>query len=275
MSGAALFNGSAAGAELAWSRGLHFGDGVFRTCLIYDSQVIDIAMQIDKVTSDARRLGLDPPAAPLLSAEAAMLARGTGHGLLKILLTRGGGERGYRARLAGADRLLCRYPATAHPASHWGRGIRAIRSDFRLAAQPALAGIKHLNRLEQVLASRGWPAGVDEALVGDADGRPLCGTRTNLFWVRGGVLRTPALDRCGVAGLMRDKVLAAAAALGVPAQVAPGSWAELQAAEEAFVTNSVIGIWPLASLDARAWRAPGPVTRRLDGQLRHPRLAAA
>ena len=69
-----------------------------------------------------------------------------------------------------------------------------------MAAQPLLAGIKHLNRLEQVLASRDWPDGVDEAMLGDDRGQPVCATRANLFWVRHGVLHTPALDRCGVAG---------------------------------------------------------------------------
>ena len=272
---AALFNGSAAGAEIAWSRGLHYGDGVFRTCLIYASQVIDSAMQIEKVRGDAERLGLAPPPAALLAAEAGALAAQCRHGVLRIVLARGGAERGYRARATSCDRLLCRYPLAAHPAACWERGIAAARADFRLAAQPALAGLKHLNRLEQVLASRSWPGGVDEVIVGDSMGRPVSGTRSNLFWVAEGVLRTPALDQCGVAGLMRDKVLAGAAALGLPVRIGAGSWAELESADEAFVTNSIIGLWPLARLDGRRWRAPGPVTRRLGAQLGHPRAVAA
>jgi 4-amino-4-deoxychorismate lyase len=272
MTPAALFNGSAAGAELAWSRGLHYGDGIFRTCLIYESQVLDITRQMEKASDDAQHLGLIPPPKALLAAEAQALAASCPHGILRIVLMRSGDERGYRARSTHADRLLCRYPAAVHAASCWERGIRAQRSEWRLAAQPALAGIKHLNRLEQVLASRGWADGVDEVILADADGRPVSGSRSNLFWVQGGTLRTPTLDRCGVAGLMRDKVLAAAAALGVPAQIAAGSWAELEDADEAFVTNSVIGIWPLASLEERRWRAPGPVTRRLSEHLRHPRM---
>lgn len=272
---AALFNGSAAGPEIAWSRGLHYGDGVFRTCLIYASHTVDIEMQIDKITDDARRLGLAPPPAALLSAEAGTLAAQCRHGVLRIVLARGGAERGYRARATSCDRLLCRYPLATHPAACWERGISAARADFRLAAQPALAGVKHLNRLEQVLASRAWPEGFDELIVADASGQPVSGTRSNLFWVHQGVLRTPALDQCGVAGLMRDKVLACAGALGLPVRVGAGSWAELESADEAFVTNSIIGIWPLARLEGRRWRAPGLATRRLAGQLRHPRAVAA
>lgn len=267
-----LFNGAPAAPELAWHRGLHYGDGVFRTCLIYESHIIDIKEHIKKIGADAGRLGLTPPDARTLAAEAEQMSRGVDRAVLKLLLMRGGAGRGYRGESAVADRLWCRYAAPAWPAAMWERGIRAARVDFRLAAQPALAGIKHLNRLEQVLASRGWPEGVDEAIVGDAQGRPVCGTRTNLFWVSRSLLRTPALDACGVAGVTRDKVLAAAAAAGLRASVGPGSWAEIEGADEAFVTNSVVGLWPLASLDARTWAAPGPGTRALMAQLRYPRL---
>jgi 4-amino-4-deoxychorismate lyase len=269
---ALLFNGQPQAPDLAWHRGFQYGDGVFRTCLIYESQPIDIEKQVKKAMDDARRLGLEPADAGVLAAEAARLAQGQSHAVLKLFLIRSSAERGYRATTTAADRLWCRFEAPAWPAACWERGVRAARVDFRLASQPALAGIKHLNRLEQVLAGRDWPAGADEALVADAAGRPACGTRTNLFWVARGALRTPDLADCGVAGVMRDKVLAAATATGLRVDLAPGSWAELAGADEAFVTNSVIGIWPLASLDGHAWAAPGPVTRQLMGQLRHPRL---
>jgi 4-amino-4-deoxychorismate lyase len=270
-----LFNGAPVAPDLGWHRGLQYGDGIFRTCLIFSSQVIDISEQIIKASSDARRLGFEAPAVDLLAQEAAVLAAGQDRAVLKIMLMRASGERGYRGGGRGADRLLCRYPAPRHAASRWDAGIVARRSAFRLASQPALAGIKHLNRLEQVLASRDWPDDADELVVGDAQDRPLSGTRTNLFWAGRGVLRTPALDACGVAGLMRDKVLAAARVLGVRAEVAAGSWDELLAADEAFVTNSLVGIWPLARLDERRWPAPGPLTQRLAAQLRHPRLVDA
>lgn len=272
---AVLLNGSAAGPELAWSRGLHYGDGVFRTCLIHASHVIDIAFQLERLARDAGRLGLTPPPAALLAAEAESLAAECRQGVLRIVLARSGAERGYRARATSCDRVLCRYPLAKHAAACWDRGIAAARTDFRLAAQPALAGVKHLNRLEQVLASRAWPAGFDELIVSDAMGQPVSGTRSNLFWVKGGTLCTPALEQCGVAGVMRDKVLACAAKLGLPACVRAGAWEELDSADEVFVTNSIIGIWPLARLDGRRWRAPGAVTRRLAAQLGHPRAVAA
>lgn len=265
----AWLNGVPGAPALAHHRALHYGDGIFRTCMINVSQVIDLDMQCEKATADARVLGLVADGAAL-RREAAALAEGQGRAVLKMLLLRSGGERGYRSAERQADRLLCRYPWPDWPATAWTQGVRVARSAFRLAAQPALAGLKHLNRLEQVLASRDWPAEADEVLVSDDAGQPLSGTRTNLFWVQAGRLRTPRLDRCGVAGLMRDKVLATAAALGIDTEIAPGTWGDLAGAAEAFLTNSLIGIWPVAQLEARRLEAPGPVTRQLMGALRHP-----
>jgi 4-amino-4-deoxychorismate lyase len=269
----ALFNGGPV-PDLSAHRGLNYGDGVFRTCLIYASQVIDIKEQCDVASRDAARLGLAPVPPATLEREAASLAQGQPRGVLKLVLMRAGAGRGYRPGDGATDRLLRRYPAPPYRAAGWDAGVAAFRSGFRLATQPALAGIKHLNRLEQVLASRDWEQGADEALLGDEGGRPVCGTRTNLFWVAGGVLHTPALERCGVAGLMRHKALGLARAQGIETRVRDGAgWDEFEAADEAFLTNSLVGIWPLARLGPRRWPAPGPVTRSLMERLAHPRWA--
>jgi 4-amino-4-deoxychorismate lyase len=270
----ALFNGGVV-PELTRHRGLNYGDGVFRTCLIYESHVIDIKEQCDIANKDGARLGLAAVPVATIEREAASLAAGQARGVLKLTLMRAGVGRGYRGREAGTDRLLCRYPLPAYSPACWTGGVTAFRSDLRLATQPALAGIKHLNRLEQVLASRAWVSGADEALLADEAGRPVCGTRTNLFWIRGGALHTPALTRCGVSGFMRRKVLALAARHGVAAHVGDASWEELDASDEAFLTNSLVGIWPLARLGARRWDAPGVVTRELMERLAHPRWAGA
>lgn len=270
MSPAVLFNGRPV-PDLSTHRALHYGDGVFRTCFIYDSQVIDLNEQCQLVIHDATRLGLTPVAPDQLASEARQVAAGVDRGVLKILLLRGGEARGYRAPDAATDRLLRRHDARPHPASRWEHGVSVGRSPVRLAAQPALAGIKHLNRLEQVLASRDWDTGTDEVLMADDADHPVCGTRTNLFWIKGAVLQTPPLDRCGVAGHMRRKVLALAPALGFACRVAHGQWSELEAADEVFLTNSLIGIWPVARLATRRWDAPGAGTRRLMDRLAHPR----
>jgi 4-amino-4-deoxychorismate lyase len=237
----ALLNGAPVAGTLALHRGLHYGDGVFRTCLIHEGRVVDLPEQCRKVMADAERLGMAAVDGEALRGEAAALARAQARGVLKILLLRAGQERGYRTGATAADRLLCVYPAPALPPRAWDEGVRVFRSSFRLATQPALAGIKHLNRLEQVLASRNWEQGADEALVSDAEGRPLSGARTNLFWVRHGALHTPELARCGVSGLMRQHVLAAAQAAGIACHSGDYAWDEVEGADELFLTNSLVG----------------------------------
>jgi 4-amino-4-deoxychorismate lyase len=265
-----LYNGAALAGPLARSRGLHYGDGVFRTLLKYDGQLIDIKLQLLKIEHDAKALGLDPPAAEVLQGEAEQLSATARNGVIKILLLRGGAGRGYTPHTTQADRLLLLYPLPEYPAQHWREGIQAFRCGLRLGRQPALAGIKHLNRLEQVLGSRDWPEGAAEGILCDERGAPVCGTRSNLFWVEAGRLHTPALDACGVAGMMRDKVLACVTALGLGVEVATRPWSKLLDADEAFVSNSLIGIWPLRRLEQREWPAPGPLTARLASVLRHP-----
>jgi 4-amino-4-deoxychorismate lyase len=275
LSGAvpALLNGVPADAALAASRGLHYGDGVFRTLLKNEGQLVDLKLQFNKLEHDAQALGLDRPEAEVLQREAEAVSAGMAGAVVKILLLRGAGGRGYAPASRQAERLLLAYPPPSYPSSHWRDGITAFRCGLRLGRQPALAGIKHLNRLEQVLASRDWPEGATEGILCDERGSPICGTRSNLFWVQGGQLHTPALDGCGVAGMMRDKLLAAAAALGLAVRVETRPWARLMEADEAFVTNSLIGLWPLRSLEQRQWAGPGAVSRRLASVLRHPELS--
>lgn len=270
----AWINGAPADGALLLSRGLHYGDGVFRTLLKYDGQLIDLKLQVIKLCHDATALGLDADP-DLLRSEAEAAGGATARAVIKLLLLRAGAGRGYRSDSRQADRLALRYPLPEYPAEHWRQGIDAFRSGVKLGRQPALAGIKHLNRLEQVLASRGWPEHAAEGILCDEQLMPVCGTRSNLFWVRGGHLHTPSLEACGVAGMMRDKVLACAAALGIAVEVANRPWHELSEAEEAFVTNSLIGIWPLRSLEQRSWSAPGPLTRKLMTALRHPMIHSA
>jgi 4-amino-4-deoxychorismate lyase len=268
----ALLNGVQPDDSLALSRGLHYGDGVFRTLFKYDGQIVDFKLQYIKLSHDAQALGLQPPAAELLLEEAISVSASRVNAVIKVLLLRGAAGRGYRAENGRTDRLLLAYSLPDYPAAHWQEGIPAFRCSLRLGSQPALAGIKHLNRLEQVLASRDWPAEAVEGILCDERGNPVCGTRSNLFWMRDGQLFTPALDRCGVAGMMRDKVLACATALGVQVHVEARPWSKFVNAEEIFVTNSLIGIWPVRSLEQRLWQAPGPLTSRLSAVLRHPRV---
>ncbi|HUS24080.1 MAG TPA: aminodeoxychorismate lyase [Candidatus Binatia bacterium] len=271
-----LLNGRAADQAWARHRGLHYGDGVFRTCLVHRGAVVALDAQLARLLGDAARLQLQlqPADAELLRAECERLARAQDDGVLKIVLARASADRGYRSTSTQADRLVCLYPPSQYDPELWQRGLRFARSGFRLASQPRLAGIKHLNRLEQVLASRDCGS-ADEVLVEDARGRPLGGTRCNLFWAAHGELRTAALDECGVAGLTRERVIDAAQGAGIACRVAAGSWAELLDADEVFATNSIMGVCPVGAVGDRRWSAGGTLTRRLAQALAHPLPAAA
>lgn len=271
MSAAALYNGETA-ADWTQARGLHYGDGVFRTLLVWEGECQHLDAQLERLDADAARLGLRAPDARTLRTEASALAQGQSRAVLKILLWRQATGRGYAPQGETCDRLLLRSPAPRYPVVCWDRGILAQRSPVTLARQPLLAGIKHLNRLEQVLASRGWAEEVQEVLMADTAGQVIAGSRSNLFWIRDGQLCTPELAECGIAGLQRAHILALARREGLPLAEAPATWDTLQAADEAFVCNSLIGIWPLHRLDAHTWPALRPLTRRLQALLDHPRL---
>jgi 4-amino-4-deoxychorismate lyase len=275
MASVAWLNGSPADAALAFSRGLHYGDGVFRTLLKYDRQIIDIGGQLEKLAADSAVLGLRFDALSPLRQEIFDASTNLDTGVIKVLLLRAGAGRGYRPPAeSSADRLVLCYPLPTFEARCWGAGITATKSDFTLATQPQLAGIKHLNRLEQVLASRNWPASSDEVILGDDGGRPICGSRSNLFWLQQGVLCTPLLNRCGVAGRMRARILTLAQQLGIETRIEAFEWHALMAADEAFVSNSLIGIWPLRQLDGQCWSAPGLMTADLMRGLAHPTLSS-
>ena len=267
----ALLNGHAAG-EWAFSRGLQYGDGVFRTILAINGEMLDWSLHLDKLNADCRALGLDMPASETLLSEARLLVNDHARAVLKLLVVRCAGGRGYRAESNSSDRVLLRFVPPKFPSSHWTEGINAFRSPFALSTQPALAGIKHLNRLEQVLASQNWPVAADEGIVCDQVGGPIGGTRSNLFCVRNEQLHTPTLTNCGIAGIMRAKIIAMAASLDIRTHQAPLTWEALVSADEVFVCNALIGIWPVRTLEGRSWSAPGVITSALMAALRHPML---
>lgn len=270
----ALYNGLPVDGDWVASRGLHYGDGVFRTVYLHDGVCVDGERHRARLAADLSRLGLafSAEAEAQLWDEAARLAQRQGQGVLKVLAWRRAATRGYAPGSSAAERLLIVGPLADEPPTRWTEGVVAIDSPVRLAAPHVLAGAKHLNRIEQVLASRDWPAGVHEALMCDGDGHVICGTRSNVFWIRSGTVRTPHVDRCGVAGVMRERVLEQAAALGLAVQQVVAPRLELDEAEEIFITNALIGIWPLRQLGARVLQAPGTVTRQLMKTLRHPRM---
>jgi 4-amino-4-deoxychorismate lyase len=170
-------------------------------------------------------------------------------------VTRGSGGRGYVAPGSPQPRrIVAASPLPAYPA-HWpGQGVTARLCSLRLSAQPRLAGVKHLNRLENVLARAEWnDPEIAEGLLMDETGNVIEGIRCNLFIIEDGTFLTPDLSRCGVAGVTRDLVMASATHHGFRCCSEAISRDRLQAADEVLLVNSLIGVWPVAVLEGRRW----------------------
>jgi 4-amino-4-deoxychorismate lyase len=263
-----LIDGEAGAALSADNRGLAYGDGIFRTLRVHAGIVLHFDEQLQALQCDAARLDLEMPEAMLWHAESSAMAAGLDDAVLKWMLVRRSDGRGYRATTRAAHRIVQIMPATRdRPAS-----AAAAICSMPLATQPALAGIKHLNRLEQVLAARELRSGIDELLMCDDRGQLVGGLRSNLFWVRDNQLLTPCVDRCGVAGMMRGQVLRLAAKIGLACHQVRCAAPALASADECFVTNALVGIWPLNRIEARVLPAPGPLTARLMRELGPPFL---
>ncbi len=263
-----LINGEARDTLSIHDRGLHYGDGLFETMAVVNGALPLWERHMARLCSDASRLGIPPPDPALLQAEAAPLCAGVSRGVLKIILTRGEG-RGYRIpQDATPTRILYRYPWPAWPASYADHGVRARICDMRLASNPRLAGIKHLNRLEQVLARSEWQdEEITEGLLMDQAGHVIEGTQSNLFIVREGRLLTPLLSQCGVAGVMRDLIMAEAQRLAITCEERELRLAQVLEADEVFLCNSLMGIWPVRVIGEVTY-PDGEITRRLAQHVR-------
>lgn len=252
-------DGVAVGGGL--DRGLEFGDGLFETIAVVAGRARLLERHLARLATGCERLGIAAPSADCQRELEAAAAR-PGVGVLKLIVTRGAGGTGYRADPAcPSRRWLAALPSRLRPVSHASTGVRVQWCETRLAIQPLLAGLKHLNRLEQVLARRELAdSGIAEGLMRDVDGRLVGGTMSNLFAVIDGQLITPSLARAGVAGVMRGALIAAFRAQGTSVVERDVDPAELASASELFLSNALIGVWPIRSLGALAWPA-GPRAR--------------
>lgn len=249
----------------ALDRGLHYGDGLFETIACRGGHPRFLGLHLQRLDEGCRRLGIRLADLPGLSGQIRALAAAAPACIIKLILTRGSATaRGYGVQ--GDERprtVLLQYPWGTEDPVPWEQGVAVRTAQGRLGENPALAGLKHLNRLEQVLIRAEWAdPGIQESLVFSSSGWLVSGTMSNVFLVRGNRLMTPALTLAGVRGVMRRVVMRAAQRGGLTVTEAALDAASLAAAEEIFLTNARIGIWPVRALDGRPVRV-GPLTRQL------------
>jgi 4-amino-4-deoxychorismate lyase len=264
-----VINGLAIDSISSLDRGLLYGDGVFETIVVKAGRPRFWLRHLARLIAGCERLGIPQPEGKRLLEESLAVTSGVTRGVLKIIVTRGCAGRGYRpASDAIPTRIIQLHPWPDYPETCRESGVRVRLCRQRLGHNPALAGIKHLNRLEQVLARGEWDdPGILEGLLLDEDERLVEGTMSNLFLIRDRILMTPDLVRCGVAGILRTVVMELAARMPMQLQVRALGLDDLREADEVFLTNSLIGIWPVIAVEDRPYRR-GALTCRLQELLK-------
>ncbi|MFL0796568.1 MAG: aminodeoxychorismate lyase [Cellvibrionaceae bacterium] len=247
----------------------NYGDGLFET-LRWNGQcfpLLDLHQQ--RLVNGCERLLISYPEAQLQAALKWLTEtlQNESQAVAKITVTRGQGGRGYSIEgLSEPSVIAAIFPLNQRDEKDYQSGVCVRLCDTALAIQPRTAGIKHLNRLEQVLARAEWQdQSIAEGILRDTNGNVVEGVSHNVFWFANGKLHTPALDECGVAGVMRRFVLQRAEEQGIPVAIERYSLTALALAEEVFLTNSVSGVLPVSEIKGLQRYAVGDITQ----QLRH------
>ena len=263
-----LVNGQPADQVSVLDRGLRYGDGCFETMALNGGRIRLWHRHYERLMYGCRRLGIQPDFdRAVLERELKMLIADTEQAIVRLTVTRGNSGKGYAyPEKQQPTRILSLLPGAEYPSKYREEGVAVRLCNTTLGRNPALAGIKHLNRLEQVLARSEWNDEFAEGLLFDDQGRVIEGTISNVFIVEDEKVCTPRLNSCGVAGVMRAELLERMKHLGIDAYEADIDRKRLLAANECFLSNAVIGIWPVNKIEKKSFQI-GKVTRRLIVQL--------
>ncbi|MGH8284002.1 MAG: aminodeoxychorismate lyase [Gammaproteobacteria bacterium] len=244
---------------------LRYGDGLFETMAVRQGKILLEAYHLERLRKGCKQLGIAAPEALTLKRELAQAARDQSRAILNLVLTRGcAGFDGRPALEARTTRIVSLEPWPEYPTQWMETGIHVRICDTHFSRNRRLAGLKHLSRLDHVLARLEWTDAdnIQEGLMLDEEGSVIGGTMSNVFaWLSHGVLATPALRTSGIEGVMRRYLLERAEKADIQLRVATISLTELMRAEEIFVCNSVIGVWPVAAVGAWKFKI-GPITRQ-------------
>jgi len=260
-----LVNGEISTLVSTSNRGLNYADGLFETMVVHNGRPRRWQAHMDRLGEGCERLALPMPAQAILLREVQTVSAGLTDAVVKIILTRGGQGRGYMpASDSGCDRIVSAHSYPDGIAEAARTGIATRICELRLGIQPELGGIKHLNRLEQVLASaelRGTDA--DEGILLDPEDHVISAISANIFLVIDNRLFTPRLDRCGVRGVVRDQILSGCDARCEQRRIMVDMLLE---ADEVFICNTVRGVVPVTAIGDQNY-AIGPMTRNVQSWL--------
>lgn len=250
-----LINGLEQNQLPASDRATQFGDGCFTTARIVNGAVSLLDAHIRRLQSACETLLIPFTQWDILESEMRQLAFGKPSGVLKVIISRGSGGRGYSGSACyHPTRILSLSDYPAHYERWRHEGVTLTLSPVRLARNPMLAGIKHLNRLEQVLIRTHLEqTDADDALVLDSEGFITECCAANLFWRQGSDVFTPSLEQAGVKGIMRQFCLQLLARSGYNVVEASVKEAALLSADEVVICNALMPVVPVRAYDRQRW----------------------
>ena len=235
----------------ASDRATQFGDGCFTTAAVHNGHIQLLEAHLRRLRQGCERLMMPDVDWARLENEMRAAAQPQTQAVLKVIISAGAGGRGYsRNGGSGATRIVSVSPWPHHYQRLQTQGVKLQTSPVRLAQNPLLAGIKHLNRLEQVMIRAHLEqSDADEALVLDTAGYVVECCAANLFWRQGERVYTPDLTQSGVDGIMRRYLMAQMAAAGQICHVVRSEPGQLLAADEIVICNALMPVLPVRQLD--------------------------
>ena len=246
-------------------RGLHYGDGLFETIACIDGKLQFWDEHIKRMRSGANRLAIEPSVIDNFKDDVTALLKqhSVNDCVVKLILTRGQSDRGYRSpspQKPTRITLLSDFPQ--YPEKYSTQGIKACFCQHPVSKNSRLAGIKHLNRLDNVLARNEWRDEYQEGIMLDDEGHVIEGTMSNVFAIKNNQLHTPSLNFSGVDGVMRNQILSMSKELNIETHIIEISKDELISMDEIFICNSIIGTWPIKSIEEKTYKI-GAITLKL------------
>lgn len=266
-----LINGEANTTIDVLDRGLQYGDGLFETMAVRDGQIHLWDAHWERLTNGCEQLSIALPDKDIVEKEISLLTENNNKEkyVIKLIVTRGIGNRGYAySDGQNTTRIISNHSWPDYPEKNQIDGVNVCYCATTLSENEKLAGIKHLNRLEQVLARNEWNTDeYQEGLMLTREGNVVDGTMSNIFSIKDNMLFTPDLSLCGVSGVMRKTVIKYSKELGIPAYEKTFTKNELELADELFLTNSLFGIWPIRQLGKTQYTRIGNITKLLQDEV--------